>query len=104
MRKSNGVPTMTSTSALGEGLGARAIEMMRIARRQQTAAGAVEIARNVEAAQQRDRLLVAARGPYLLTVENRGPLGVDQNVGQLLDVARIADRTWSMRDTCPAAE
>ncbi len=65
---------------------------MRIARRQQTAARAVEIARNVEAAQQRHGLVLTARGPNLLAIENRRTLRVDENVGQLFDVARITDR------------
>ena len=97
MRKSNGVPTITMHVGLGECLAAGAVEMMRIARRQKPAAGAVEIAGNVEAAQQRDRLVVAARRPHLLPVEDRRPLGIDQNVGELLDVARIAYRVVEAR-------
>ena len=77
---------------IGERLAARAIEVMRVARRQKPAAGAVEIPGDVEAPQQRDRFLVAARGPHLLAVQDRRPLGVDQDVGELLDVARIAER------------
>jgi hypothetical protein len=65
---------------------------MRIARRQQPAARAVEIAGNVEAAQQRDRFLMTARGPNLLSVQNRGALGIDENVREFLDVARVANR------------
>jgi hypothetical protein len=76
---------------VGKRLGAGAIEVMRIAGRQQAAARAVEIAGNVEAAQQRNRLLVAARSPHLLPVQDGGPLRIDENIGQFLDVARIAD-------------
>ncbi len=75
-----------------KGLRARAVEVMRIARRQQSTAGPVEVAGNVEAAQQRNRFFMTARGPHLLAVQNRGPLGIDEDVGELLDIARIADR------------
>ena len=77
---------------LGKRLRARTVEVVRIARRQQPAARAVEITGNIQAAQQRDGLVLAARGPHLLAIENRRPLRVDENVGQLLDVARITDR------------
>ena len=77
---------------LVEGERARAIEVMRIARRQEAASGAVEVAGNVEAAQQRDGFVVAAAGPDLLAEENRRPLGIDEEIGELLDVRRIADR------------
>jgi hypothetical protein len=65
---------------------------MRVARRQQAAARAVEVAGNIESAQQRHRLFVSARGPHLLTVKDRRALGIDKNVSQFLDVARVADR------------
>jgi len=92
MRKSNGVPTMTSTSAFAQRLSARSVEVMRVARRQQPAAGAVEVSRNIQTAQQRDRLVLTARGPDLLSVQNRRPLCIDKDVGQFLDVARVSDR------------
>src|SRR5882757_1389483 len=75
-----------------ESLRACSVEVMRISGRQQTAAGAIEIAGYVQPAQQRDGLDVAARRPDLLSVEDRRPLGVDENIGQLFDVARIAER------------
>src|SRR5207302_1334463 len=56
------------------------------------AAAAVEVAGDVQSAQQRDRLLVAARRPHLLSVQDGRALGIDQQVGELLDVARIAER------------
>ena len=99
MRKSNGVPTITITSALPNALRARAVEVMRVAGRQQSAGGAVEVAGDVEASQQRDRLPDARGSPDLLAEQYRGPLGVDQDVGELLDIARIADRLWSTRDS-----
>ena len=68
---------------------------MRVAGRQQAAASAVEIAGNVEAAQQRDGLVVAARGPDLLAEEDGRALGLDQDLGELLDVVR--DRRSSGR-------
>ncbi len=77
---------------LGKGERAGTVEMVRIAGRQQPAAAAVEIAGNVEAAQKRNRLLVAARRPHLLAEQDRRPLGIDQNVGEPLDVFRVADR------------
>jgi hypothetical protein len=67
------------------------VEVMRIAGRQQSAARTVEVSRNVQASQQRDRLVLPARGPHLLAVKNRRALGVQQNIGQLVDIARIAD-------------
>ena len=39
----------------------------------------------------RTRFLVAASRPHLLAVQDRGTLGIDQDVGEVLDVARIAD-------------
>ena len=66
---------------------------MRVAGRQQAAAGAVEVARNVQPAQQLDGLHVAARLPDLLPVQDGRTFGIDQDVGQFLDVARIAHRT-----------
>src|SRR2546430_15221032 len=48
--------------------------------------------RDVEAPEQRDRFLVAARRPYLLTVENRRALRVDEDIGEFLDVAGIGER------------
>src|ERR1700728_1961572 len=69
---------------VGKRLAAGAVEVVRIAGRDKSAAAAVEVARDVEPTQQRDRLLVATRGPHLLTVEDRGALGIHQDVGQLL--------------------
>src|SRR5205823_7597556 len=46
-----------------EGVASSAIEVMRVSRRQQSAATPVEVAGNVEATQERNRLLVAARRP-----------------------------------------
>jgi hypothetical protein len=77
---------------LGKGLAAGAIEVMRIAGRQEPAARAVEVAGNIEAAQERNRLVMTPRRPNLLTVENRRTLGVHQNVGQFLDIARVSHR------------
>src|SRR5262249_59842341 len=71
---------------------ARTVEVMRVPGWQEPAAAAIEVARDVESAQERHRLLVAAGGPYLLPVENRGTLGVDEQIGELLDVARISGR------------
>ena len=76
---------------LVEGERARAIEVMRIAGRQETAAGAVEVAGNIETAQQRHRLVVAAARPHLLAEEDRGTFRIHQDVSQPLDVGRIAD-------------
>src|SRR3974390_66118 len=56
------------------------------------AARTVEIAGDIEPAQQRNRFLVPTRGPNLLSVQNSGPLGVDENVGEFLDVVGITDR------------
>ena len=74
-----------------KGLGAGTIEMMRIAGRQKAAAGAVEVAWDIQSAQQRNRFLVAAGSPHLLAIEDRRPFGIDQQIRQLLDVARVAD-------------
>src|SRR5215472_2080952 len=48
-----------------EGVATRAIEVMRVTGREQPAAPAVEVAGNVETAQQRDGLFVPAGGPHL---------------------------------------
>ena len=77
---------------LVEGHAAGAVEMVRVAGRQQSAARAVEVGRDVELAHQLDRLLVAAAVPHLRAEQDAGPLGIDQEVGQLLDVGGIADR------------
>ncbi len=70
----------------------RAVEVVRVARRQQAAGGAIHIGRDIEAAGQCDRLLVAASHPDLGAQQHRRPLGPHQDVGQSLDVGRIADR------------
>src|SRR6202041_1847963 len=77
---------------VGKRLGPRPVEMMRVARRQQAAARTVEVTWDIEAAQQRNGLLVAARGPDLLPVKDGRPLRIDEDVGQFLDVARVAHR------------
>ena len=55
---------------VGESVAAGSIEVVRIARRQQAAAAAVEVAGDVKSAQQRDRFLMAPRRPHLLSVED----------------------------------
>ena len=65
---------------------------MRIAGRQQAAARAVEVGRDVELADQLDRLLVTAAVPDLGAEQDAGPLGVHQQIGELLDIGGIADR------------
>ncbi len=77
---------------LGEGKRAGAVEVMRIAWRQHAAAGAVHVAGNVEAAQKRDCLFMAARGVDLLAEQDGRTLGIHQDVGEPFDVGRIADR------------
>ena len=78
--------------SLAECRTAGAVEIMRIARRQHAARRAVHIGRNIQLADQVDRLVVAARRPDLGAVKDRRPLGLDQDVGQLLDILRVADR------------
>ena len=56
---------------------------MRVAGRQQAAAAAVEIAGDVEAAQEGDGFFVAARDPDLLAVQDRRPLRVDEDSASL---------------------
>src|SRR4029434_11355362 len=68
---------------LVEGERARAIEVMRIAGRQEAASGAVEITRNVDAAQQRHGFVMAAARPHLLTEQNRRAFRVHEDVGEL---------------------
>src|SRR5947209_7272781 len=65
---------------------------MLISRRQQSAAAPIEVAGNVEAPPERDRLLVSANRSHQLAVQDRGALGVDEDVGELFDIARITDR------------
>src|SRR4029434_1088517 len=77
---------------LVEGERARAIEVMRIAGRQEAACGAVEVSGDVEPAQQGNGVVVAAACPDLLAEKNRGTCRVHQDVGKTLDVRRITDR------------
>src|SRR5262249_9102983 len=77
---------------LREGIAPSPVEMMRVSGRQQTTAATVEVTRDIKATQQRNRFPVSTRSPHLLPVQNGRPLGVDENVGQLFQIARIADR------------
>ncbi len=72
--------------------GASAVEVMGIAGRQGAAGGPVEVAGDVEASQQGHGLLMPPSGPDLLAEQDRRALGIDQDVGQTLDIARVADR------------
>src|SRR3954453_7659136 len=74
-----------------EGVAAREVEVVRIAGRQRAARGAVHVRRDVELADELDRLLVAAARPHLAAEQDARALGVDQDVGQALDVGRVAD-------------
>ena len=65
---------------------------MRIALGQHAAARPVHIGRDVERADEVDRRLVAAARPDLLAEQHRRALGRDEDVGELFDIRRIADR------------
>ena len=75
-----------------EGVRPRAVEMVRIAFGQHAAARPVHIGRDVERADEGDGRLVAAARPDLLAEQDGGPLGGNQDVGQALDIGRVADR------------
>ena len=75
-----------------EGVAARAVEVVRVPRGEEAAPGPVEVRRNVELADEAQRLLVPARGPHLGPEEDRRPLALDEEVGEALDVRRVADR------------
>ena len=75
-----------------EGVAARAVEVVRVPRREEAAPGPVEVGRNVELADEAQGLLVPPRGPHLSPQEDRRPLALDEEVGEALDVGRVADR------------
>src|SRR4051812_48803573 len=74
-----------------ERVAAGEVEVVRVARRKGAAGGAVHVRRDVELADELDRLLVAARGPHLGAEEHARALGVDQDLGELVDVVGVAD-------------
>src|SRR3569833_681830 len=61
--------------SFGECITAGAIEMMRIARRQQSTAATVEVTGDIQTPQKRNGFFMSARSPHLLPVQNRRPLG-----------------------------
>ena len=69
---------------------ASSIEVMRIALRQQTAAGAIHISRNIQRTHKFDRLLMPSGGPYLLPQQYRWTLGFDEQFSKLFNIGRIA--------------
>ena len=72
--------------------GPGAVEVMGIAGWQDAAGGTVEVAGDVQASQQGHGFLMPPSGPDLLAEQDRRALGVDQDIGQTLDIARVADR------------
>ena len=74
-----------------ERVAAREVEVVRVAGRQGAAGGAVHVRRDVERADEVDRVLVTARGPHLGAEQDAGPLGGRQHLGQLVDVVGVAD-------------
>ena len=63
---------------------------MRIAGGQEPPAGAVEVGRNIERAHKIHGFLVPARRPHLAAEQYRGSFRVDEQIGELLYVGRIA--------------
>ena len=74
-----------------EGIAPGAMEIVGIARRQESARRTVHVARNVEALEQGDGLLVPPAGPNLGTQKNGRAFGFHQKLRQLLDVGGVAD-------------
>ena len=75
-----------------EGGAAGAMEVVGIVGAEEPARGAVGEGRDVQGAHQIPGLLVRAAGPHLLAEEDGGALGLDQQIRQPLDVARVAHR------------
>ena len=82
---------MTNHVRLVEGVAARPIESVRIARREDAAAGAVHVSGYVECAAKLHRRLVTAASPNLRAEQRGRSLSIDQEIGELFDVRRIAD-------------
>ena len=74
-----------------ERIAPRAVEVVRVARRQQAAGGAVHVARDIQAAQQRDGFLVSPAGPDLCAEQDGRPFGLHEQIREPLDVGRVAD-------------
>src|SRR3954464_5417275 len=74
-----------------ERVAARHVEVVRVARRERSAGGAVHVRRDVELADELDRLLVAARGPDLRAEQHARALGVDEDLREAVDVVGVAD-------------
>src|SRR4051812_34624977 len=74
-----------------ERVAAGEVEVVRVAGRKRAARGAVHVRRDVELADELDRLLVAARGPDLRAEQDARALGVDEDLGEAVDVVRVAD-------------
>src|SRR3954468_10227875 len=74
-----------------ERVAAGEVEVVRVARRERAARGAVHIRRDVELADELDRLLVAARGPDLRAEQHARALGVDEDLREAVDVVGVAD-------------
>ena len=85
-----------------ERVAAGEVEVVRVARRERAAGGAVHVRRDVQLADELDRLLVAARRPDLAAEQHARALGVDEDVGQR--GRRRWDRrcSWSTRGSCSA--
>ena len=76
---------------VGKGVPAGAIEMMGVVFRKHPPAGPVHVGRNVQRPHEIDGLLMALGGPDLLPEQHCRALGLHQDVGQLLDVRRVAN-------------
>src|SRR4051795_4305823 len=74
-----------------ERVAAGEVEVVRVARGQRAARGAVHVRRDVELAGELDGLLVAARRPHLGAEQDARALGVDEDLGEPVDVVGIAD-------------
>src|SRR4051795_11175346 len=74
-----------------ERVAAREVEVVRVARRQRAAGGAVHVRRDVELANELDGVFVATRGPHLRAQEHARALGVDEHLGEAVDVVGVAD-------------
>ena len=70
---------------------AGAVEVVGVVGPEQPARGAVGEGRDVQRADQIPGLLVGPAAPHLLAEEDGGALGLDEQIRQPLDVARVAD-------------
>ena len=75
-----------------ERIAARSVEVVRVSGREEASPRAVEVGGDVERTHETEGFLVPARGPHLGPEQDGGALALDEEVGEPVDVGRVADR------------